>query len=217
MEKLHAIFGGNFDPIHYGHIYSAEKLAKEISIEKIIFLPNNCPPHRDKTKTSIIDKIKMIKLAIQNNPLFQISYLETKKNNFFYTIDTLKKIRKTISYSRPLCFIIGEDNLKKFYLWKDWKKILLYCHLLICPRKHKKNDIIKNNNEFKNWIYSNTVYDFNLLHQKSFGLIFFSKTSLINISSSKIRKNYSTGVSSCALLPSIVNNYILSKKLYCYN
>ncbi|QCO70995.1 nicotinate-nucleotide adenylyltransferase [Buchnera aphidicola] len=211
MKKLYVVFGGNFDPIHYGHIYSAEKLAKEISIEKIIFLPNNYPPHRDRTKTSIIDKIKMIKLAIHNNPLFQISYLETKKNHFFYTIDTLKKIREEISYLRPLCFIMGEDNLQKFYLWKDWKKILLYSHLLIYPREHKKNN---HNNEFKKWIDFHTVYDLNLLHKKPFGLIYFSHGSSINVSSSRIRKNYSIGKSSYTLLPSIVNNYILSKKLY---
>ncbi|QIQ42017.1 MAG: nicotinate-nucleotide adenylyltransferase [Buchnera aphidicola (Microlophium carnosum)] len=212
MKKLHGIFGGNFDPIHYGHIYSAEKLAKEISIEKIIFLPNNYPPHRKKSKTSIIDKIKMIKLATHNNPLFQVSYLETKKNHFFYTVDTLKQIREDTSYVRPLCFIIGEDNLQKFHLWKDWKKILLYSHLLVCPRKHNNN----HNHELKTWINSNTVYDCNLLHQKSFGLIFFANIPLMDISSSKIRKNYSMGKSSYTLLPSIVNNYILLKKLY-YN
>jgi len=138
MKKLYAIFGGNFDPIHYGHLYLAKNLAQEISIEKIIFLPNKNPPHREKSKTSIVDKVKMIKFAINNYRLFQISYLETKKMRFFYTIDTLKKIRKKIGHSRPLCFIIGEDNLKSFNLWKDWKKILFYSHLLICPRNHKK-------------------------------------------------------------------------------
>jgi len=142
MKKLHAIFGGNFDPIHYGHIHTAEKLAQEINIEKIIFLPNNYPPHRKVTETSIIDKIKMIKLAINHSSLFQISYLETKKNNFYYTIDTLTKIRKKIGYLRPLCFIIGEDNLQNLYLWKDWQKIILCAHLLICPRTHIKKKIM---------------------------------------------------------------------------
>jgi len=142
MKKLYAIFGGNFNPIHYGHIYSSERLSKEISISKIIFLPNNNPPHRKKTKTSIIDRIKMIKLAINDNPLFQISYLETKKKHIFYTVETLKKIRMNIGISQSLCLIIGEDNLQNLYLWKDWKKILLYSHLLICPRIHIKKKIV---------------------------------------------------------------------------
>ncbi len=210
MKKLYAIFGGNFDPIHYGHIYSAEKLAQEISIEKIIFLPNNNPPHREITKTSIADKLKMIKLAIHRNSLFKISYLEIKKTNIFYTIDTLKRFRKKIGYIQPLCFIIGEDNLQNFYLWKNWKKILEYAHLLICPRVHIK----KNNDELKKWINSHMVRHVYLLHHKPFGLIFFSNIPITNISSSQIRENYSKGKSSHELLPSIVNQYILLKKLY---
>lgn len=210
MKKLYAIFGGNFDPIHYGHIYSSEKLSKEIFIKKIIFLPNNNPPHREKTKTSIIDRIKMIKLAINKNPLFQISYLETKKKQIFYTIDTLKKIRIKIGYLQSLCFIIGEDNLQNLYLWKNWKDILLYSHLLICPRKHIK----KKNYKLEKWISSHLVRDFNLLHKKSCGLIFFSNIDTINISSSEIRKHYFNGIKSYELVPDLVNQYILSKKLY---
>ena len=79
MKEIYAIFGGNFDPIHYGHILSAEKLAKEISIKKIILLPNQNPPHRIQTKTSLIHKLKMIEYAIKDNNLFEISLLETTK------------------------------------------------------------------------------------------------------------------------------------------
>lgn len=84
MKEIYAILGGNFDPIHYGHILSAEKLAKEISIKKIILLPNQNPPHRSKTKTPLKHKLKMMEYAIKNNNLFEISLLETKKKNFLY-------------------------------------------------------------------------------------------------------------------------------------
>ena len=79
MQEIYAIFGGTFDPIHYGHIRSAENLAKEIEIKKIILLPNHNPPHRYKTKTSLKDKLKMIQYAIKDNNLFEISLLETTK------------------------------------------------------------------------------------------------------------------------------------------
>ncbi|CAL4326502.1 Nicotinate-nucleotide adenylyltransferase [Buchnera aphidicola (Brachycaudus tragopogonis)] len=211
MKKLHAIFGGNFDPIHYGHIYSAEKLAQRLSIEKIILLPNNNPPHRAQTKTSIIDKINMIKLAVYDNSLFEVSYLEIERKHVFFTVDTLKKIRKKIGFLQSLCFIIGEDNLQSFNLWKDWKKILLYSHLLICPRKYKKK-----NYSLTQWINSHITRDANILHQKPFGYIFFSDIETINISSSQIRENYFSGKSSYGLLPPMVHKYIILKKLY-YN
>lgn len=210
MKKLYGIFGGNFDPIHYGHIYLAKKLAKEVYIDKIIFLPNNYPPHRPQTKTSIIDKINMIQLAIQDNTLFEISYLEINKNNICYTIDTLKKIREKINYSTALCFIIGEDNLDNFHLWKDWNKILLYTHLIVCPRNHKKK------NQLIDWIKFYLIHDYHFLHQKSFGYIFFSKIPCFDISSTIIRKQYSLGKSCHTFVPKNVNNYILLKKLYSY-
>ncbi|CAL4325183.1 nicotinate-nucleotide adenylyltransferase [Buchnera aphidicola] len=210
MKEIYAIFGGNFDPIHYGHITCAKKLVQEISIKKIILLPNHRPPHRNQTKTSILDKINMIKLAIDGNQLFKISYLEIKKNKIFYTIDTLKKIRRKIGYLQPLCFIIGEDNLNNLNLWKDWEKILSLSHLIICPRKYEK----KNNNKLKEWIISHTIKDIDILHKKPYGYIFFSTMPTINISSTQIRKNYYEGKNAKGLLPSNIEKYILSKNLY---
>lgn len=210
MKKIYAIFGGNFNPIHNGHIYSAQKVAEEINIQKIILLPNNYPPHRNITKTSIQDKINMIKLAIHNNNLFKISYLETNNQKIFYSIDTLKKIRKRIGDYTSLCFIIGEDNLQNFYNWKDWKKILFLTHLLILPRKC----IEKNSFFLQKWINIHITNNINLLYQKPYGLIFFSKIPLIHISSSQIRKNYYEGNSCEGLLPHHVDKYIRLKKLY---
>lgn len=210
MKEIYAIFGGNFDPIHYGHITCAEKLAKEISIKKIILLPNYRPPHRTHTKTSIVDRLNMIKFAIDNNQLFKLSYLEIKKNKTFYTIDTLKKIRKKIGYLQPLCFIIGEDNLNNLDLWKNWEKILSLSHLLICPRKHNKT----NNKKLKEWIAFHTIKDSNILHKKSYGCIFFSTMSATNISSTQIRKNYYEGKDVKGLLPLKIEKYIISKNLY---
>jgi len=208
--EIYAIFGGNFDPIHYGHIICAKKIAKEIAIKKIIFLPNHGPPHRSKTKTSIIDKLKMIKYAIRNNKLFTISYLETKQNKTFYTINTLKKIRKQIGFLKSLCFIMGEDNLNNLKLWKDWKNILSLSHLLIFPRTCKKKD----DPELKKWILAHTITNSSFLHKKSHGFIFFSKISTINVSSTEIRKKYYHGQNAQGLLPPKIEKYILLKKLY---
>ncbi|QIE02136.1 nicotinate-nucleotide adenylyltransferase [Buchnera aphidicola] len=208
MKKVYGIFGGNFDPIHYGHIYLAKKLRELVCIDKIIFLPNHYPPHRTRTQTSIVDKINMIKLAIHKYPSFQISYLEAYANHICYTVDTLKKIRKKINYSTSLCFIIGEDHLNTLHLWKNWKQILFYVHLIICPRNYKKK------NQLTNFINSHIIHNFHLLHQKSFGYIFFANIPLFDVSSTQIRKNYSLKKNCNTLLPKNVNDYILLKQLY---
>ncbi|QLL40807.1 nicotinate-nucleotide adenylyltransferase [Buchnera aphidicola (Aphis craccivore)] len=209
MKEIYAILGGNFDPIHYGHILSAEKLAKEISIKKIILLPNQNPPHRSKTKTPLKHKLKMMEYAIKNNNLFEISLLETKKK-IFYTVETLKKIRSKIGFAKSLCFIIGEDNLNNLNFWKNWKEILLYVHLLILPR----NGIKKYDNELKKWVSLHTIKNKIHLHKKSFGYIFFSSIPSIKISSTQIRKNFADGKSSRKFIPIEVEKYIFLKNLY---
>lgn len=210
MKKIYAIFGGNFDPIHYGHIYSAENLAQEILITKIILLPNKNPPHRCKSKTPIIDRLKMIKLATTNKKLFEISHLETKGEKIFHTVETLKKIRIKIGFLQPLCFIIGEDNLRNFNQWKNWKEILLYTHLLVCPRINK----IKISPDLEKWIFLHSINDPNFLYKNPSGYIFFSKIPIFNISSTKIRNNYYKGKNAYDLVPKDVEKYILLKKLY---
>ncbi|CAL4325140.1 Nicotinate-nucleotide adenylyltransferase [Buchnera aphidicola (Protaphis terricola)] len=207
MKKIYVIFGGNFDPIHYGHILSAKELAKEFLIDKIILLPNHNPPHRSKTQTSLEDKLKMIKYVTKKDTLFEISLLETKKKKF-YTIDTLKKIRLKIGFLESLSFIIGEDNLYSLNLWKNWKKILSYTHLLILPRKTKKNY------KLEKWIISNTSKNKSYLYNKPCGYIFFSSISIKNISSTQIRKNFSNGKTSSGLIPKEIEKYIISKNLY---
>lgn len=109
-----------------------------------------------------------------------------------------------------MCFIIGEDNLNNLNLWKNWKKILLYTHLLIIPRQH----IDTNNHELKKWIILHTTKNKNSLHQQAFGLIFFSSIPPIQISSTQIRKNFSSGKSVNGFLPISVEKYIFLKKLY---
>lgn len=208
MNKLYVIFGGSFNPIHYGHIYFAKALIKKIPIKKILFLPNNKHPNK-KTKISIIDKLNMIKLSIENNSFFHISYLESKKN-VFYTIDTLKKIRKNIGQLEPLCFIMGYDNLQNLNLWKDWKSILLFSHLLILPRKCVKNSDLK----LEKWINYHRINNAKLLINRPCGSIFFLNEPMVNINSTQIRNNYYTGKSSIGLVPLSVDRYIQLKNLY---
>lgn len=109
-----------------------------------------------------------------------------------------------------MCFIIGEDNLQNFNFWKNWKDILYVSHLLVLSRTCIK----KYNPQLKKWIDSHQIKDYRFLYKQSFGYIFFSKTKVINISSSQIRKNYYEKKKSCTLLPLSVQKYIELNKLY---
>lgn len=90
---LHALFGGTFDPIHYGHLKPAEALAQLTGLEKVTLLPNNVPPHRPQPEATSVQRVAMVKLAISGNPLFDLDLREMQRDTPSYTIDTLAALR----------------------------------------------------------------------------------------------------------------------------
>lgn len=212
MKLLYTIFGGTFDPFHYGHLLSCKFLSNEIQINKIIIIPNNIPPHRNIPTTSIINRLNMIKLSIQNNPLFQISTIEFEKNEISYTIQTIKKIKKMLNKNISLGLIIGEDNLQTFDHWHDWIDFLKICHIIVCSRNNKK--IILKNYILNQWIQNYQIKNYKLLKKYSSGCIFFSKNPLINISSTKIRKKCKKQENISKLVNKKVEQYIINNNLY---
>ncbi len=127
------IMGGTFDPIHNAHITIAKKAKEQFLLDKVIFMPSGNPPH----KSEITDKnirFEMVKLAIKNE--FEISDYEIKKEEYSYTLNTLKHFH-TLYPDGELYFIIGEDSLNDIYKWYKPKEILALCNLLVFPRISK--------------------------------------------------------------------------------
>ncbi|CAL4323039.1 nicotinate-nucleotide adenylyltransferase [Buchnera aphidicola] len=213
MKLLYAVFGGTFDPFHYGHLISCILLSNEIKIKKIIIIPNNIPPHKKLPKASNQDRFNMIKLSTSNNKLFIIDPIELKNNQISYTIQTLKKIKKKINNNISLGFIIGEDNLNTFYTWHDWESFLKICHIIICPRK--TNQIILNQHHILNdWINQYKIQNYYNLHRYSSGCIFFSNIPNINISSTQIRNLKKQKKHISKLVHWKVEKYINKNNLY---
>ena len=101
------LMGGTFDPVHYGHLIMCEGIREEFNLEKVIFIPARIPPHKTDTKvTEAYDRLRMVKLAIADNPFFEASDIEMKRDGSSYTVDTLMAFKsymgakKTISNSR---------------------------------------------------------------------------------------------------------------------
>ncbi|CAL4323706.1 Nicotinate-nucleotide adenylyltransferase [Buchnera aphidicola (Thelaxes suberi)] len=213
MNKLYAILGGTFDPIHYGHILLSKEIIKKLSLKKLFLLPNENPPHKNHIITPILHRINMIKLAILDIPHIEINYTEiNQNNNKHYSINTLKKIRKQIGYTLPIALIIGNDNLINFKKWNQWNKILKFSHIIVLQRNNEQVKTI--DNEINTFITNNTVKNINFLQQQPQGHIFFFKNTIINISSTKIRKNIKIRKKYSHLIPKSVNDYIKKNKLY---
>ncbi|WMY96922.1 MAG: nicotinate-nucleotide adenylyltransferase [Arsenophonus sp.] len=212
IQNITAIFGGTFDPIHYGHLIPATQLAKEIGLKKIILLPNYLPTYRPKTVANIQQRIEMLKLAIKNKPLFTIDFREINHKIPSYTIRTLISFRKEIGWKKPLAYIIGQDSLLSISTWFNWKEILNLCHLIVCTRS--KNKIYFSNKIMQKWLEDHQIYNPKILKYQASNTIYLFKNFILNISATKIRQRKNNKQSCKNMLPESVSNYIDKNNLY---
>lgn len=186
------IFGGSFDPIHYGHLITAIFLVESKKLDKLIFIPCHISPHKlEKEYASDEHRFNMIKLAIKDVEYFEASDIEIKKKDISYTIDTLRELKK-IYREDELFLIIGYDNLLVFDKWKDPDEILNLSKVLVLRR-------ISSLPEIKN-IYADKVEIVN--------------APIIQISSSEIRDRLRANKTIKYLTPDSVIEYIFQNKLY---
>lgn len=129
------IFGGTFDPIHWGHLRSAEEVRETFQLDRVTFVPSRVPPHRENTPVAAPDeRLAMVRLAIESNPAFRVSDLEIKRVGRSYSIDTVRHFVEAISKDDSLYLILGYDAFALFPSWKDWAEILELCHLIVTSR-----------------------------------------------------------------------------------
>lgn len=115
MKQLQALFGGTFDPVHYGHLKPVEALANLIGLSKVTIMPNNVPPHRPQPEANSQQRKTMVELAIADKPLFTLDERELMRNEPSYSADTLQAWRQESGEQAPLAFIIGQDSLLTFH------------------------------------------------------------------------------------------------------
>jgi len=128
------IFGGTFNPIHFGHLVLAEQAYEKLNLDKVIFIPSCKPPHkRVKDLASAEDRYNMVSLAIQNNKRFEISDIEIKRKGKSYLVDTLKEIHSKYPKSE-LFFISGSDVTNQIHKWKSIEEILKLVNFVIAKR-----------------------------------------------------------------------------------
>ncbi|MDU3087432.1 MAG: nicotinate-nucleotide adenylyltransferase [Peptoniphilus harei] len=197
--KKYGIFGGSFNPIHYGHLMICEYIKEEMGLDKVIFIPTGNPPHKD-LGVSAEDRYEMVRLAISPNPDFEISDIETTRVKLSYTVDTIRELKK-IYKEEKLYFLIGLDSLFQLKTWKKIGDLSQEIEFVVAlrPGYIDKEEI---NNEI----------DF---LRKNFGTkINLIKTPLYEISSTDLRDRIHEGKSLRYLIPKKVLDYIEESGFY---
>jgi len=130
------IFGGTFDPPHIGHLLIAQTVFESENFERLIFVPANISPaKKNGNNSSPKERSRMLEIALINNPNFEISDLEIKREGVSYTVDTMKEFVDELKLDKKdLFFLMGSDTLKSFHNWKNPEEILNLCNIIVAIR-----------------------------------------------------------------------------------
>lgn len=129
------VMGGTFDPIHNGHLVTAEEALFQFKLDEVVFIPSARPPHKTSVKTSPAeDRLRMVELAIEDNPYLSVSAMELESEGLSYTIETLRELHRIHGAGTELFFITGADAILEILTWKDPHDVLSEARFIAATR-----------------------------------------------------------------------------------
>lgn len=128
-----ALLGGTFDPVHLGHLCMAEWVLQTLALEQVLFVPAAVPPHKFHQITPAEHRLEMLRLAISDNPAFEISTVELERAGPSYTLHTLQHF-STIYPQAQLWWVIGLDSLLSLHTWYGFEQFAGLARLAVIPR-----------------------------------------------------------------------------------
>jgi nicotinate-nucleotide adenylyltransferase len=182
--------GGRFDPPHIAHLIHARLVFEQFRLSRILFIPAFTPPHK-KAQAAFKDRARMIELAIDADPAFELSLIE-EEMNLSYTVDTLTKLGRKFKDAK-FFLIMGGDEFDIFDTWRDPERIKELSEIIVLPRRNKGSKSSNGSSE---------------------GGIHFPDLPILEISSTSIRNRISQGKPVSMWVPEAVANYISQKNLY---
>jgi nicotinate-nucleotide adenylyltransferase len=209
------LFGGTFDPIHWGHLRSGEEVSEAFGLDRVIFIPASIPPHkRGQTATPARDRLAMVRLAVARNPRFKVSTVEMRRPGISYSIDTVRHFVQRKRSGDSLFFIIGLDAFREIGSWKDFADLFPLCDFIVTSRPGSKDsDPLRGTGVAVKKLF---CYDFKERNYRHWSgrRVFFVKLTDIAISASEIRGLVKENKSIRYLVPLQVENYIKAHGLY---
>ena len=195
------IMGGTFNPIHNGHLILADCAYREFKLDKIWFLPNGNPPHKenDEMETNIKQRVDMVKAALTGDERYELCLYEADENHIYYSYATMENFRKKFP-QHQFYFIIGADSLFDMVDWKYPERQLPICTILAACRDDIDTKSMRQQMDY--------------LNQKYHGDIRLLKAPVVPAASSEIRRELKSGENAADMVPAAVMNYIQTHHLY---
>jgi nicotinate-nucleotide adenylyltransferase len=193
-----AVFGGSFNPIHYGHLLLADEVLETLKLDRILFVPAAVPPHKSPAHLAPADdRHEMVRLATAGRPKFEVSDAELRRPGPSYTVDTLEALR---SPREDLFLIVGSETFLDLLTWREPRRIAELARLVVVPRVGSAFD-------------PDSAAAQKVVREIGQEPLIVRATSL-PISASDLRRRVREGRSVAYRLPEAVAAYIRARRLY---
>ncbi|MBI5344138.1 MAG: nicotinate (nicotinamide) nucleotide adenylyltransferase [Deltaproteobacteria bacterium] len=212
-----AVFGGSFNPIHYGHLRIAEEVLEGVGPDKVVFMPSCITPH--KAGEELLDpllRLEMLRIAIMGNPGLDASDIEIKRGGRSYTIDTVKELKGSPEDGKApsISLIVGTDSFNEITTWCEYEELFTLASFIVVGRPghpaKKPAEALPVELARKFWYDAPTES-----YRNSYGnSVVYPATTMMGISSSGIRERIGDNRSVRYLLPDAVIGFIREMGLY---
>ena len=204
------VFGGTFDPIHFGHLRTGLDLFEALQLAELRWVPAAQPAHREAPHADAHQRLAMVEMAIAGQPGFIADDRELLRDGPSYMVDTLASTRAQIGPNTPLGLVIGADAYAGLNTWSRWETLLDHAHLIVMTRP----DAPPVATEIRAWSGAHQAGDLSSLQLNPSGTVWFQTVTALTISASDIRARIAAGLSPRYLLPESVAEYISEHGLY---
>jgi nicotinate-nucleotide adenylyltransferase len=207
------IFGGTFDPIHYGHLRTALELSHALDLERVHFVPCANPPHRNAPTTAARLRWRMVEAAVAGEPDFVADAREIERNGVSYTVETLESFRREFP-REPLCVLLGMDAFLQLPQWHRSSELLTLAHVVVAHRPGWQAPSSGALGALLGERRTATAAD---LKAAPAGRVHVQPVTQLEISSTDLRASIRRGLDPKFLMPEAVRQIIMETECYAEN
>lgn len=204
------VFGGTFDPIHYGHLRTALELRGILDLSHVKFIPCRTPPHRNTQPSAGDLRLDMVHAAVAGEDGFSVDEREFDRPGPSYTIDTLTSLRAELGM-RPLCLLLGMDAFLGLPTWHRWPELFDVAHLVVA---HRPGWVTPNEGPLGQLLAQRRVDSPKPLHDEAHGRVFVTAVTQLEISATDLRDALARGDDPRFLVPDAVREIIMRSGCY---
>jgi nicotinate-nucleotide adenylyltransferase len=134
VTRKTGVFGGSFNPVHYGHLLLADEVMERAGLDRVLFVPAGVPPHKTAAELAPpADRYAMVSLAVATNARFEVSDVELRRAGPSYTVDTLTELSR--SKDEELFLVIGSETFLDLLTWREPRRVASLARLIVVPRE----------------------------------------------------------------------------------